>query len=65
VHAPIVWKEITVWFRGRMIGGSYAVEDGSVRVKTSLGERSAQLRGANAGLVAWRLLRKLAAEGKA
>jgi len=65
VAAPIIWKEITTAFKGRMIGGSYAVEDEIVKVKTTFGEKEAQLGGTNAALVAWRLLRELAAEGKA
>ena len=63
--APIIWKEITTAFKGRMTGGWYAVEDGIVRVRTALGEKVAQLEGTNAIWVAWRLLRELAAEGKA
>jgi predicted metalloendopeptidase len=65
VSAPIIWKEITTAFRGRVIGGSYTVEDGIVRVRTTLGQKIAQLGGVNAALIAWRLLRELAAEGKA
>jgi len=66
VAAPIIWKEITTAFEGRMTGGSYAVENGIVRVRTPLGEKAAQLvEGTNAALEAWRLLRELAAEGKA
>jgi hypothetical protein len=48
VAAPIIWKEITTAFKGRMIGGSYAVENGIVRVRTSFGEKAAQLEGTNA-----------------
>jgi hypothetical protein len=66
VPAPIIWKEITTAFKGRMIGGSYAVEDKIVRVKTTLGKKVAlRDEGPNAALLAWRLLRELAAEGKA
>jgi len=66
VAAPIIWKEITTAFKGRMIGGSYAVEGGIVRVRTTLGEKvEVQLGETNAALVAWRLLRELAADGKA
>ena len=63
--APIIWKQISTAFKGRAVGGSYAVEDGIVRVRTPLGEKAAELEGTNAALVAWRLLRELAAEGKA
>jgi len=65
VAVPIVWKEITTAFQGRMIGRSYAVEDGIVRVRTPLGEKTAELKGANSAFVAWQLLREMAAEGKA
>jgi hypothetical protein len=65
VAAPIIWKEITTAYKGRMTGGSYAVEDGIVRVRTPFGEKAAQLEGTDAVWVAWRLLRELAAEGKA
>jgi len=67
VAQPIIWKEITSAFEGRAIGGSWAVEDGGfVRVRTTLGERSAPLNEeANGVWLAWRLLREMAAEGKA
>jgi hypothetical protein len=60
-----IWKEITTAFEGRAIGGSWAVEGGHVRVKTALGEKLAPLEGANGIWVAWRLLREMAADGKA
>jgi uncharacterized protein (UPF0548 family) len=63
--APIIWKDVTTAFNGRMIAGWYAVEDDIVKVQTTLGEKEAQLRGTNAALVAWRPLREMAAEGKA
>jgi hypothetical protein len=47
VAQPIIWKEITTAFEGRAIGGSRAVEDGHVRVRTALGEKSAPLEEAN------------------
>ena len=65
VAAPIIWKEITTAFGGRAIGGSWAVEDGHIRVRTTLGEKSAPLEEADGVWVAWRLLREMAAEGKA
>jgi hypothetical protein len=65
VAAPIIWKEITTAFNGRMTGGSYTVESGIVRVRTSLGEKVAELEGTNTVWVAWRLLREMASEGKA
>jgi hypothetical protein len=65
VGAPFIWKDISTTFEGRLIGGSWAVENGIVKVKTSLGEKTAPLEEANGIWVAWRLLRELAAEGKA
>jgi hypothetical protein len=58
-------EKITTAFEGRAIGGSCTVENGIVRVRTALGEKTAPLEEANAVWVAWRLLRELAAEGKA
>jgi vacuolar-type H+-ATPase catalytic subunit A/Vma1 len=65
VAEPINWKEITTAFKGRMIIGSYAVEDKIVRVKTTLGEKEAQIEGNSPVFVAWRLLRELAGQEKA
>jgi hypothetical protein len=65
VVAPIIWKEISTAFEGRSIGGSWVVQNGIVKVKTALGEKTAPLEEANGIWVAWRLLRELAAEGKA
>ena len=62
---PIIWKEITTTFEGRTIGGSWAVETGMVRVRTALGEKVAPLEEGNGVWAAWRLLREMAAEGKA
>jgi hypothetical protein len=63
--APIIWKEITTVFKGRAISGAYAVENGIVKVRTREGEKANKLGGTNAIWVAGRLLRELAAEGKA
>ena len=64
--APIIWRQINTAFRGRAVGESRAVEEGVVRVRTPLGEKAAELvEGTNAAFIAWRLLRELAAEGKA
>jgi hypothetical protein len=65
VAQPIVWKEINTAFKGRAIGGSWAVVNGVVRVKTALGEKAAPLTEANGIWIAWRLLREMAADGKA
>jgi hypothetical protein len=64
VAQPIIWKEITTAFEGRMIGGSWVVEDGHVRVRLGLGEKSAPLDEADGVWLAWRLLREMASEGK-
>src|SRR6516225_6269599 len=39
------WIQITTGFEGRAIRGSYAVEDGMVKVKTPRSERAAQVEG--------------------
>lgn len=62
---PIIWKEIVTAFEGRAIEGSWAVEDGHVRLRTTLGEKSVPLEEADGLWLAWRLLREMAAEGKA
>jgi hypothetical protein len=64
VAQPIIWKEITTAFKGRAIGGSWAVEDGVVKVRTTLGEKATPLEEADGVWIAWRLLREMAAEGK-
>jgi hypothetical protein len=65
VVAPILWKEISTAFEGRPIGGLWVVENGIVKVNTTLGEKTAPLEEANGLWVAWRLWRELAADGKA
>jgi len=65
VTTPITWREITTVFEGRVVRGSYAVEDETVKVKTADGEKTTQLKGTNAIWAVQRLLRELAAEGKA
>ena len=61
----IIWREITTVFKGRVVHGKYAVEDATVKVKTADGEKATQLKGTNVIWAAGRLLRELAAEGKA
>jgi hypothetical protein len=61
----LIWNEITTAFKGAAIKGSYAVEDAMVIVRTPYGEKAAQLIGTNAIWIAARLLRELAANGKA
>lgn len=65
VTTPMIWREITAVFEGRVARGSYAIEDATVKVRTAHGEKAAQLKGTNAIWAAGRLLRELAAEGKA
>ena len=65
MDAPIIWKEIRTAFKGRPVGGLWAVENGSVRVRTTLGERVAPFEEADGVLIAWRLLREMAADRKA
>jgi hypothetical protein len=53
-------------FLGRLLKGSYSMSrDGLVTVKTAGGSKSTQLDGSLAIIVAKRLLRELAAQGKA
>lgn len=59
-----VWHQITIEFSGHQLSGSYAVEDGMVKVKTPYGEKATQVGSFNSEWVARRLLEELAAEGK-
>jgi hypothetical protein len=59
-----VWQQITVEISGHPLSGSYAVEDGIVKVKTQYGEKVTQIGPFNSEWVAKRLLEELAAEGK-
>jgi hypothetical protein len=65
VAQPIIWKEMTTAYNGRAIAGSWAVDNGVVKVRTTFGEKAAPLDGADGVWIAWRLLREMAAEGKA
>ena len=61
-----VWNGVRTDFYGRRAYGSYVIEnDTIIRVKTPRGEKAAHLRGLNPDRLAERLLRELAAEGKA
>jgi hypothetical protein len=60
-----IWSQITTEFYGRRIYGSYVIEDGMLKVKTPRGEKGAQLGASNPDKLAERLLRELAAQGKA
>ena len=60
-----VWQQITAEFSGHPLSGSYAIEDGMVKVKTTHGEKATQIGSFNAEWVARRLLQELAEEGRA
>ena len=61
-----VWNQVTTDFYGRSVYGWYVIENDSIiTVKTSRGNRAMQLKGLNPDRSAERLLRELAAEGKA
>ena len=60
------WNQITTEFFGRSVCGSYVIEnDTTITVKTRHGEKAMQLRGLRPEQLAERLLRELAAVGKA
>jgi hypothetical protein len=62
----VTWREFDAVFLGRLVKGSYSMSrDGLVTVKTPSGTKTTQLGGSPAIFVAKRLLRELAAEGKA
>ena len=60
-----VWQQVTAEFGGHPLSGSYAIEDGMVKVKTPYGEKAAQVGSFNPEWVARRLLEELAEEGTA
>jgi len=59
------WQQVTAEFGGHPLSGSYAIEDGMVKVKTLHGEKATQIGSFNAEWVARRLLEELAEEGRA
>ena len=59
-----VWQQITVEISGHPLSGSFAVEDGIVKVKTLYGEKATQIGPFNSEWVARRLLEELAAQAK-
>jgi len=66
MFAVTIWNQITTEFFGRSICGSYVIEnDTTITVKTRHGEKAMQLRGLRPERLAERLLRELAAVGKA
>ena len=59
----VIWREFTTEF---LVKGSYSMSrDGLVTVRTLRGSKTIHLGGSPAIFVARRLLRELAAEGKA
>jgi hypothetical protein len=61
-----VWNQVTTDFYGRSVYGWYVIEnDTIITVKTPRGNKAMQLRGLHPDPLAERLLRELAAEGKA
>jgi hypothetical protein len=59
-----VWQQITVEISGHPLSGSYAVEDGIVKVKTQYGEKVTPIGSFNSDWVARRRLEELATEGQ-
>ena len=60
-----VWRKVTAEFSGYPLSGSYAVEDGIVKVKTLSGAKATQIGPFNPEWVARRLLEELAEERRA
>ena len=66
MFAVTIWNQITTEFFGRSVCGSYVIEnDTTITVKTRHGQKAMQLRDLRPDRLAERLLRELAAEGKA
>jgi hypothetical protein len=59
-----VWQQITVEFNGHSLSGSYAMENGIVKVKTPCGEKADSSSPFNPEWVVRRLLEELATEDK-
>jgi len=61
-----IWNQITTEFFGRSVYGSYVLEDRTLVVKARRGEKSTTyVEGSDPIWLAERLLRELAAAGKA
>jgi hypothetical protein len=60
-----VWEKVIAEFDGRLVSGSFAVDQGMVKVKTLKGQGATQVGVFNTTWLARCLLRELAAEGKA
>ncbi len=66
VMSVSVWNRVTTDFYGRSVCGSCVIEnDTIITVQTARGNKSMQLRALNPDPLAERLLRELAADGKA
>ncbi len=62
----VVWRDFDAVFLGRLLKGSYSMsQEGLMTVRTASASKTTQLGGSPAIFVAKRLLRELAAEGKA
>jgi len=59
-----VWEKVIAEFDGRLVSGSFAVDQGMVKVKTLKGQGATQVGVFNTTWLARYLLRELAAEGK-
>jgi hypothetical protein len=61
-----IWNQITTEFFGRSVFGSYVIQDRTLVVKGLRGEKSTtHVEGSDPTWLAERLLRELAAAGKA
>ena len=62
----VEWWKVSIKFAGRSVTGSYALEEGMVKVRSASGdEKTTQIGNLPAIVIAKMLLRELAAEGKA
>jgi hypothetical protein len=64
VEKLTVWKLITTEFNGRLVNGSYAVEDAMVKVKTWRGEKAIQGNSCNSISVAGALVARIGGRRK-
>ena len=60
-----IWNQITTEFYGRRISAAYVIEAGTLKGKAPRGEKGTRFGGSNPNELAERLLRELAAQGKA
>ena len=59
------WNHVRVEVNGLEVRGSWAIEDGMVKVRTPKGEKATQIGSLNPTWLARRLFEELAEEGKA